>query len=120
MVSETLTYALVNRSQHQDYPRYFFGEVRWVLLKPPKKLRETGLTAQRPFSGQYVVFIPNIVLEQTEKRTLRVHFFEKNPNPDSESKNGFFVSLAKSKKGIMNLMKLYAMKIQWINPNPDS
>ena len=30
----------------------------------------------------------------------RVHFFGKNPNPDSESKNGFFVSLAKSKKGL--------------------
>ena len=31
---------------------------------------------------------------------LRVHFFGKNPNPDSESKNGFFISLAKSKKGL--------------------
>ena len=31
---------------------------------------------------------------------LRVHFFGKNPNPDSESKNGFFVSLEKSKKGL--------------------
>ena len=29
---------------------------------------------------------------------LRVHFFGKNPNPDSESKNGYFVSLANSKK----------------------
>ena len=49
---------------------------------------------------------------------LRVHFFGKNPNPDSESKNGFFVSLAKSKKGL-NPMNPYAMKIQWINPNLD-
>ena len=31
---------------------------------------------------------------------LRVHFFGKNPNPDSESKNEFFVSLTKSKKGL--------------------
>ena len=31
---------------------------------------------------------------------LRVHFFGKNPNSDSESKNVFFVSLAKSKKGL--------------------
>ena len=31
---------------------------------------------------------------------FRVHFFGKNPNPDSESKNGLFVSLAKSKKGL--------------------
>ena len=35
----------------------------------------------------------------------RVHFFGKNPNLDSESKSGFFVSLAKSKKGLW---------IQWI------
>ena len=36
---------------------------------------------------------------------LRVHFFGKNPNPDSESKKGFLVSLVKSKKGLW---------IQWI------
>ena len=35
----------------------------------------------------------------------RVHFFGKNPNPDSESKNGFFVSLAKSKKGSNESMR---------------
>ena len=29
-----------------------------------------------------------------------VHVFGKNPNPDSESKKGFFVSLLKSKKGL--------------------
>ena len=34
------------------------------------------------------------------KLTFRVHFFGKNPNPDSESKKGFFVSLVKSKKGL--------------------
>ena len=39
-------------------------------------------------------------VELIKSRTLRVHFFGKNPNPDSESKNGFFVSLAKSKKGL--------------------
>ena len=44
-------------------------------------------------------------VELIKSRTLRVHFFGKNPNPDSESKNGFFVSLAKSKKGLW---------IQWI------
>ena len=27
-----------------------------------------------------------------------MHFFGKDPNPVSESKNGFFVSLAKSKR----------------------
>ena len=27
----------------------------------------------------------------------KVHFFGKNPNPDSESKKGYFVSLVKSK-----------------------
>ena len=33
-----------------------------------------------------------------EINILRVRFFGKNPNPDSESKNGFLDSLAKSKK----------------------
>ena len=35
-----------------------------------------------------------------ESGSIRVHLFGKNPNPDSESKNGFFVSLVKSKKGL--------------------
>mgnify|MGYP001799930688 CR=1 FL=1 len=37
--------------------------------------------------------------------TFRVHLIGKNPNPDSESKKGFFFSLVKSKKGLW---------IQWI------
>ena len=37
--------------------------------------------------------------------TLRVYFFGKNPDPDTESKTGFFVSLVKSKNGLW---------IQWI------
>ena len=37
---------------------------------------------------------------RTDRQIVRVHFFGKNPNPDSESKNGLFVSLAKSKKGL--------------------
>ena len=42
----------------------------------------------------------SIVKFVTDFCILRVHFFGKNPNPDSESKSGFFVSLAKSKKGL--------------------
>ena len=33
-----------------------------------------------------------------------VHFFGKNPNPDSESKNGFFCFFGKIQKTIMNPM----------------
>ena len=33
-------------------------------------------------------------------KTLRVLFFGKNPNPDSEPKKEFFVSLVKSKNGL--------------------
>ena len=40
-----------------------------------------------------------------------MHFLGKNPKRDSESKNRFFVSLAKSKKEIMNPMNPYAINI---------
>ena len=46
------------------------------------------------FSG--VVFLNKIFGKVTKGAFL----FRKNPNPDFESKNGFFVSLAKSKKGL--------------------
>ena len=49
-----------------------------------------------------------------------MHFFGKNPNPDSESKNRFFRFFGKIQKGIMSPMNPCPTKVQWINPNPDS
>ena len=59
-------------------------------------------------------------LKFVSKYQLRVPFFGKNPIPDSESKNGFFYFFGKIQKGIMNPMNPCLMKIQWINPNPNS
>ena len=42
----------------------------------------------------------NITREDGVVVALRVHFFGKHTNPDSESKKGFFVSLVNSKKKV--------------------
>ena len=48
--------------------------------------------------GQLLLQIQDTFTE--DKLRLGMHFFGKNPNLDSESKKGFFVSLVKSKKGL--------------------
>ena len=50
-------------------------------------------------SNKYICVVGNLN-KNKQIKTFWVHFLGKNPNPDSESKNGFFVSLAKSKKGL--------------------
>ena len=58
------------------------------MSKTLEKKKANGFSSQKSF-----------YLGAVFMKKFRVHFFGKNPNSDSESKNGFFVSLAKSKKG---------------------
>ena len=66
--------------------------ISWLTPGEPEKLRVPEL-------NKYLVH-HGLSTQGEKPEKLRVRFFGTNPNPDSESKNGFFVSFAKSKKGL--------------------
>ena len=48
-----------------------------------------------------------------------MHAFGQNPNPDFESKNGFFCSFGEFVRRIFKPMNSFQERISWINPNLD-